>query len=488
MKHLPTELERFGRERLIHALRRWAVLFVASVLIAGLAALAVSLALPKQYRATAQLFVAPASNPSVALQQVVLGQNLATSYVQLAKAEVVLRPAMAKVNWTDLKTFRDRTNVSQVPNTFVILVSFDSDDPGRAADTSNAIADSFVSQSATVQSALQGSVSVWQPATPPTEPEAPRIVLNTALGAVGGGLIAFVLIGLLTYLDDRIKDFDQVRARLGVTPLGEVDRVTGVGSLSGKLFVQDSPNSLEAEAFRSLRTNITFAKVDKPPRSILITSALPFEGKSVLSANLALAFAQAGTPTILLDADLRRPSQHKLFKLNTVEGLTSLITGRLAVDAIGQFRVGPNLLVIPCGSIPPDPAELLASTKMTQLIQRLLGIAEGCTVIIDTSPVLAVADPMALATKVDGCLLVVDAERTSGRACRRAIERLETVNATLLGVVLNKVSRAQGYYAYNYDGPAGPLDATPTPTSANAPTDAEAAHPSSPARTADGGN
>jgi capsular exopolysaccharide synthesis family protein len=307
-----------------------------------------------------------------------------------------------------------------------------------------------VSQSSTVESALQGTVTVWQPATPPTESESPRVVLNTVLGGLGGGLIALLMIGMVTYLDDRITDFDQVRSRLGLAPLGEVDRVTGPDSIAGKLFVRDTPDSMEAEAFRSLRTNIAFANVDKPPRSILVTSALPFEGKSVVSANLALAFAHAGTPTILVDADLRRPSQHKLFEVDTADGLTSLLTGRLPVEEINRFRVGPNLLVIPCGSIPPDPAELLGSATMSALIQRLANLAEGCTVIIDTSPVLAVADPTALATKVDGCVLVVDAGRTSGRACRRAVERLAAVNARILGAILNKVSSEQGDYRYEY--------------------------------------
>jgi non-specific protein-tyrosine kinase len=386
----------------------------------------------------------------VALQQVILGQNLATSYVQLATAEVVLRPAMEKTGWKDLKAFRDRTSVSQVRDTFVILVSFDVDDSVRAAETTNAIADSFVTQSATLQSALQGTVSVWQRATPPADPQSPRVLLNTAVGALLGGILGLLVVAFVTYMDDRIRNLDQVRTRLGLAPLGEVDRVAGPGGPMGKLFVRDTPKSMEAEAFRSLRTNITFANVDKPPRSILITSALPFEGKSLVSANLALAFAQAGTPTILLDADLRRPSQHKLFEVGTSQGLTDLLTGRLSVEDVNRFGVGPKLLVIPCGSIPPDPAELLASAKMSSLILRLTGLAEDCTLIIDTSPVLAVTDPMALATKVDGTLLVVDAGRTSARACRQAIDRLAGVNATILGAVLNMVAVGQTTYGYNY--------------------------------------
>lgn len=423
-----------------------------------MAATAVSLSLPKQYRATAELFVAPAANPTVALQEVILGQNLARSYVQLAAAEVVLRPAMQRVGWTDLESFRERTRVSQVRDTFVILISFELDDPVRAAATANAIADSFVTQSGTVQSTLQGAVIVWQPATPPSDPESPRVLVNALLGAMAGAIAVLLAIGIVSYLDDRISDYDHIRSRLGLAPLGEVYRSGRPDTTSGKLFVRDSPSSTEAESFRSLRTNITFANVDKRTTAILVTSALPFEGKSVVSANLALAFAQASVPTVLVDADLRRPSQHKLFSITTQQGLTTLLAGTEATEDLQVFRVNPHLLVIPSGPLPPNPAELLASAKMSGLIARLLRLADGCVVIIDTSPVLAVADPLALSTKVDGCLLVVDAARTNARASRRAIERLRAVNATILGAVLNKVSGVHDYYGYGYYGTAGPTD------------------------------
>jgi capsular exopolysaccharide synthesis family protein len=245
--------------------------------------------------------------------------------------------------------------------------------------------------------------------------------------------------------------------------LEEIYRSKAPATIEGKLFVRDSPRSREAEAFRSLRTNLTFANVDKRPRSFLVTSALPSEGKSVVSANLALAFAEDGIPTVLVDADLRRPSQHALFGLSVREGLTSLLTGELPLDGLQRFRVGARLLVIPAGSLPPNPAELLSSEKMTTLVQQLTGLAENCVVVIDTSPVLAVADPLVLSTKVDGCLLVVDAARTDARAARRAVERLTAVNATILGAVLNKVSAAHGYHGYDYYSSEQPADTSARP-------------------------
>jgi succinoglycan biosynthesis transport protein ExoP len=374
---------------------------------------------------------------------------------------------MNKIGMTDLDDFRERTTVAQVRDTFVITISFDLNDPVRAAAGANAIAESFVSRSSTVETALQGAVSVWQPATPPVEPVSPRVALNTMLGAFAGGLVALGIMAIVSYLDDRISDFDRVRARVGIAPLEEVFRGTHPETMAGKLFVRDSPHSREAEAFRSLRTNIAFADVDNRPRSILVTSAVPSEGKSIVSANLALALAQEGTPTVLVDADLRRPSQHALFNVRSSEGLTTLISGNTNWDAVQRFRVSDNLIVIPSGPIPPNPAELLSSNKMTEFIQKLVGLTDGCSVIIDTSPVLAVADPLALSTKVDGCLLVIDATRTSSRVARQAVERLRTVKAKILGAVLNKVASAHGYYGYTYYGaadsdPSRPVSATPS--------------------------
>lgn len=253
---------------------------------------------------------------------------------------------------------------------------------------------------------------------------------------------------MVSYLDDRLRDLDQVRARLGIATMGEVRRAGHPEAIAGKLFVRDEPSSSEAEAFRAVRTNISFANVDHRPQTMLVTSAVPLEGKSVVSANLALAFAQAGTPTILVDADLRRPSQHKLFNISSNVGLTSLLAGTLPLAALQQFRVSPQLVVIPSGPLPPNPAELLSSNKMGALLKQLAQVAEGTVVIVDTSPILAVTDAAALAPKVDGCLLVVDSERTQARVGRRAVEALQRVNAVILGAVLNKVGTVGHDYYY----------------------------------------
>lgn len=438
------------RDLVLGAIRRWSVVVIAAGVISGAAALVVSSLIPPTYRATAQLLVSPTANPTVALQDVVSGQNVTRSYVQLATAEVVLRPAMNSVGWTDLKSFRERTTVTQARETFVMNISFDSTDAEEAARTTNAIAQSFLAQTRALQSSLQSTVLLWQPATTPTEPETPRVALNTVLGAIFGAVVAATGLGLWRYLNDHLTEPEHVSRKLGVLSIGEVQRGRQPETLAGKLFVRDEPGSREAESFRSLRTNITFAAIDRRPRTLLVTSALPQEGKSVIGANLALAFAQAGSPTVLIDADLRRPSQHSLFRVSSAAGLTTLLSGDVPLTSLQRFRVAPNLLVIPAGPPPPNPAELLSSARMSALLKELSSLAEASTVIADTSPVLPVADATALSTKFEGTLLVVDAGRTATRAVRHAVDRLRQVRATILGVVLNKVAARDTYYGYGY--------------------------------------
>ena len=170
------------------------MIVIAGAILGGLAAFAVSRALPPTYVATAQIFVAPAAEPAVALQEVILGQNLARSYVQLAGADVILEPAMSRIGWSDLKSFREHTTIEQVRDTFVITITFELNDPFRAAAAANAIAETFVAQSAKLQSSLRGSVTIWQPANPPTEPDSPKLALNAVLGATLGALTSGLLI------------------------------------------------------------------------------------------------------------------------------------------------------------------------------------------------------------------------------------------------------------------------------------------------------
>jgi non-specific protein-tyrosine kinase len=216
------------------------------------------------------------------------------------------------------------------------------------------------------------------------------------------------------------------------------------------LITRLDPRSPVAEAFRQLRTSIQFASPDRPIRSLLLTSTGPEEGKTTTLANLAVAFAQAGSRVIMVDADLRRPGLHKLFGLKNQVGLTTLVVGDPEQE-VPLFETGvENLWLLPSGPLPPNPAELLASRRMAEVMERLAKAADY--VLYDSPPVLAVTDAAILASRVDGVLLVLQAGRTRREFARRAKAALEKVNARILGTVLTGVKPERTLQAYYGEG------------------------------------
>jgi non-specific protein-tyrosine kinase len=210
------------------------------------------------------------------------------------------------------------------------------------------------------------------------------------------------------------------------------------------------PRSQVAEAFRSLRTNIQFASVDHPLRTLLVTSPTPAEGKSTVAANLSVVLAQGGKRVALIDADLRRPRVHKLLGVSNSLGMSELfVKDHVALNGSLQPTEAPDLMALTSGGLPPNPAELLGSEKMAEIIRQVGMQVE--LVVIDSPPVIAVTDSSVLAPRVDGVLLVFKPGVTRLGAARQTVEQLQRLGANLLGVVLNDVDlRRSGYYYKSY--------------------------------------
>ena len=215
------------------------------------------------------------------------------------------------------------------------------------------------------------------------------------------------------------------------------------------LITLTNPRSPVSEAYRTLRTNLQFFSLDEPIRTLVVTSPGTEEGKSTVLANLAVALAQGGKRVILADCDLRRPTQHTLFGLDNATGLTTMMLDE-AAQSEPPLRETPvdGLRVLPTGPLPPNPAELLGSRRMKEALAALLGKAD--VLLFDAPPVLAVTDALVLAVQTDGVLLVVKAGGTRREHVQQAKERLERVNARIVGAVLNNApadAMLQGYYA-----------------------------------------
>jgi polysaccharide biosynthesis transport protein len=318
----------------------------------------------------------------------------------------------------------------------------------------------FQTQIGTIIANPGDSVRVFSNAVAPNEPYAPRTLLNLVLGVLAGLTLAAGLVLLLQYLDNTVKatlDFPEV---VGGPLLATVRAIPKIKPGRGQLFMIDDPKSVPAESIRLLRTNIEFASATRELVTISLTSANPGEGKSTIAANLAVALAQAGFMTAIIDADLRRPTQHRIFELQNDRGLSTLLAyPEREWKWASHPTMLPNLTVIPAGPIPPNPADLLSLDRLRQILADLR--TEVDVIIIDSPPVLAVSDPLIIAAHVDGVALVTIGGKTRLDTLKRAAQVLQRGAPRILGVVLNQQTDGGdgGYYYQEYnavaDGPKG---------------------------------
>lgn len=292
-------------------------------------------------------------------------------------------------------------------------------------------------------------LTVIEPAQLPTVPVSPNVKMIVALASAVGFMLGLSGALLLEYIDDTVKTTEDLNASFGVTALGNVARMKGK-DYKGRLVSAQDSFAPEVEAYRLIRTNIQFAAVDEPTKSIVVTSPSPGEGKSLTAANLAIVMAQAGHKTILVDSDLRMPVMHKIFQLPNVDGLTDLLRSpKSEIDETIKDTGIENLQVITSGPLPPNSSEMLVSLRMQELIQCLENMAD--MVIFDSPPILAVTDPAILSQRVDGIVLVVQTGRTHRGSIKQALNRLRQIEANVLGIVLNQAPGARaGYYYYSH--------------------------------------
>jgi succinoglycan biosynthesis transport protein ExoP len=296
-------------------------------------------------------------------------------------------------------------------------------------------------ETTTIENIPATNIRIVYPATIPTAPDSTHKSRNLLVGAGLGLFFGFALAMVLETLDTTIKTPEEAETRLGVPSLGLIPHMQVAADSTSDgypvLFSSSGSQPLAAEAYRSLRTSILFSTPGHPPKTLLVTSSLPLEGKSLTAVNVATVMAKAEGNILLVDSDLRRPSLHKLFQLPPEPGLTNFLVGEIdEVPAVPTKM--PHLFVVPCGHIPPNPSELLGSESMKAFLDKAQG--QYARVIIDSPPLLSVTDSTILATMVEGVLLVIKAESIPRKAATEARDQLFGVRAQLLGTLLNDVS------------------------------------------------
>jgi succinoglycan biosynthesis transport protein ExoP len=324
----------------------------------------------------------------------------------------------------------------------------------READTNREVYDGLLQRYRELNAAAgitASNIAVIDQAQPPTSPSSPKLIRNLALALLLGLALAATLVFVRDQVDDRLRVPEDVEAKLHLPLLGVIPRLPKDEDAQEAL---EDPKSPLAESYNALRTTLLYSTRDGLPKILLVTSAQAAEGKTTTSYAIARAFARVGKRVVLVDADLRRPSVHKATGVENRIGLSTLLIGEAnlpqALTATGIER----LTALPAGPIPPSPAELLSSPRMAALLEQLE--SQFDLVVIDSSPVLGLADSTELAALADGVMLVIEADRGRGGQLKAALRRLRSSDPVIIGAALTKFDPARAgndysaYYGYDY--------------------------------------
>lgn len=500
-------------------IRRWTIPVVAITVMGGLLAFALSKRITPEYTATATVLVQAAPNQAASNTGVALnaGEVTTTAASQLTELPLLQRVIDELQLHTTPEDLIRRVTATPEVNSELVDVSTTEPRPALAAGIANQLALDYVrqvtqanqqrvnqagaalqAQIAALNNTLQQeadqlaaargqdttgihaqiaanesllatltqnyatfqatqaqnleNVSVSAAATEPSTPSSPKTAPNVGMGVAAGLLIALAFAALVEYFDRGLHTPDDIQERLGVPCLGVIPKFDARIRSRRQRDVEHAQ-----EAYRRLRTNLLFSALDVPLRSIAVTSVRPGEGKTRTAANLAVALASSEKSVLLVDADFRRPAQHRMFDKPLAEGMSELL--RSAPNGVprlnGMHATGyQNLAVLTCGVIPPNPSELLASSRSEVVIRGLEAVRD--IVVIDTPPAPAVTDALSVASHTSGAVVVIEAGKTNADQARMLIDALRGVRAKVLGVVLNKAHpRKLGYYnQYYYE--AGP--------------------------------
>lgn len=341
-------------------------------------------------------------------------------------------------------------SVKSVNGTVVMNISATTSSPQLSADICNTVAE--LAPEMLIRVVKAGSVETMGSAYPASAPSSPSIPRNTILGAIAALALAAVIIIIVDLLDTTIRDDEKIKDNFDIAYLGSVpsqtvsgSKKTGVPTYS-KLKISEKTPFRITEAYKNIRTNIMFTIGASENKAIEITSSNPAECKSITTANLAITLAQTGAKVLLIDADMRRPVQHKIFGLDNSKGLSSVLAGLDELNICVKKNVEKNLDVFTAGPIPPNPAELIGSNNMKILMETLNQYYN--IILIDTPPVGIVTDALAMSKYTNGILLLARHGSTKTGDIANSIESIKTVDAALLGTILVDVDTKNMSYSY----------------------------------------
>ncbi|MBR2586946.1 polysaccharide biosynthesis tyrosine autokinase [Candidatus Saccharibacteria bacterium] len=404
------------------------------------------------YESSAQvaLIQTESSSAAATLNEINANQKLTSTYSVIAKSKVVLEQVISELGLNKtVDELSKNVKVTTISETTILKITVSDPDAALSASIANAVADVFTKKTDLIKTL--DNVAILETAETPNKPANNTLLRDLALAVV---ISVFAVAGIafvIYYFDDTIKYSDTLEETIKLPIVGKIIKSDiKLKENDSELIVTKYPKSIVSESIRSLRTNLQFASVDKKIKTLHVTSSVASEGKSFVSANLAVSFAQAGEKVLLVDCDLRKGRQHTIFKKTNSIGLTNLLADYISKrDEYIQETEVENLSILTRGTSIPNPAELLSSEKNKDLIKALK--KEFDLIIFDSAPVGAVADPLIMSTLADRTIIVSRDSKTPRAALLSTKDSLNKVGAKIAGVVVNNIDRKVGHY-YNYYG------------------------------------
>ncbi|MBS3909302.1 MAG: polysaccharide biosynthesis tyrosine autokinase [Actinobacteria bacterium] len=430
--------------------KRKGIVVIGTALCVLLAVIATMYMTPR-YDATAKILVAQAQAPlndqssSESYQAVLLSQQLAKTFSEIMVSRTLAERVITRLELPLLPDdLMKKVKAQPIRDTQLIVLKVTDVDPKRAKDIANTYADEFIAFiPSTAPGASQMKVSMVESAIVALQPVTPKPLLNTVLAFMLGLSMSIGFAFVLEKLDVTVKEPEMLEQLLGITSLGLVPK-------SQQPLLLGDNNTDTSESMRRIRTNLQYLNFDQSIRSFAVTSPETGDGKTTLASNLAMVFAQAGQNVLLVDCDLRRPSIGKVFHLREAPGLSNVLIGAADADSVVVASGVDGLSIVTSGPIPPNPADLLNSERMDDLLARFESRFD--IVILDCPPVPALSDTVILASKADAVLMVSSFGRSKKADMLAARNALAKVGARILGFVINgaRTSKQNGYYNQPY--------------------------------------
>lgn len=402
---------------------------------------------------TTYVLISDSGNEGITTSEVTLNEKLIATYKEIIKSRNILEKVIAKLNLEyTTNELAKNINVQQVSTSSMIKITVSDNDPELAQKIANTIGEEFSSE---IESLYKiSNLGMVDPALIPSVASNQSNLKEMVMINGGAVAVSLMIVFLLFYFDNTVKDAEQVEDKIKLPVLGNVPIIPkkkGTEKQS-ELIVHIDPKSTISEGVRTIRTNLQFSNVDGNLKKIMVTSSMPGEGKSFTSANLATAFAQDGNKVLMIDCDMRKGRLHKIFKLSNSKGLSNLLIDNVTKNYkkyIKETKV-ENLSIITAGVVPPNPSELLNSEANKKLIEKLE--KEYDYIIFDCVPTNGLPDALIVSSLVDKAIIVCAANVTPTEILQKTKNSLQNVDADIAGIVVNKTKASYNKYYGHYYG------------------------------------